>query len=111
MLVISTSTIQKLGLMHLVVGLESYKTTLQIIMQAMGRVENLLVKVGEIKCFTTFMVVDMHSYNVLMGLNFLVKIKGHNGCEKGFDSSHKWYMFGHTSFTSKHHQRDKSCGK
>jgi hypothetical protein len=74
MLVISTSTIQELGLMHLVVGLESYKTTLQIVMQPMGRVEFFLMKVGGMKCFTTYMVVDMHSYNILMGLNFLMKI-------------------------------------
>jgi hypothetical protein len=43
-------------------------------MQAMGMVENLLVKVGGIKCFTTYMVVNMHNYNILMGLSFLVKI-------------------------------------
>ncbi len=73
-LVISRSTIQELGLVHLVVGLESYKTILQIVMQATGRLENLLVKVGGIKCFTTYMVVDMHSYKILMGLSFLVKI-------------------------------------
>jgi len=69
-----TSTIQELGLMHLVVGLENYKTTLYIVMQAMGRVKILLAKVGGIKCFTTYMVVDMHSYNILMGSSFFVKI-------------------------------------
>jgi hypothetical protein len=43
-------------------------------MQVVGRVENLLAKVGGIKCFTTYMVVDMHSYNILMGSSFFVKI-------------------------------------
>jgi hypothetical protein len=40
----------------------------------MSRVENLRVKMGGTKCFMTFMVLDINGYNLLMGLDFLMKI-------------------------------------
>jgi hypothetical protein len=40
----------------------------------MNRVENLPVKVGGTKCFMMFMVLDSNEYNLLMGLDFLMKI-------------------------------------
>ncbi len=40
----------------------------------MNRVENLRVKVGGSKCFMTFMVLNSNGYNLLMGLDFLMKI-------------------------------------
>jgi hypothetical protein len=40
----------------------------------MNRVENLHVKVGGTKCFMMFMVLDIYGYNLLMGLDFLMKI-------------------------------------
>ncbi len=40
----------------------------------MNRVENLRVKVGGTKCFMTFMVLDTNGYNLLMGLDFFMKI-------------------------------------
>jgi hypothetical protein len=40
----------------------------------MSRVENLCVKVGEIKCFMMFMVLNTNGYNLLMGLDFVMKI-------------------------------------
>jgi len=49
----------------------------------MGRVENLLVKVGGIKCFMTFMIINIDEYNLLMGLDFLMKIRAVVDVEKG----------------------------
>jgi hypothetical protein len=43
-------------------------------------VENLLVKVGGIKCFMTFMIINIDEYNLLMGLDFLMKIGAVVGC-------------------------------
>ncbi len=50
----------------------------------MGRVENLLVKVGGIKCFMTFMIITIDEYNLLMGLNFFMKIKAVVDVERVF---------------------------
>jgi hypothetical protein len=49
----------------------------------MNRVENLLVRVGGTKCFMTFMVLDIDGYNLLMGLNFLLKIGAVMDVERG----------------------------
>ncbi len=49
----------------------------------MSRVENLCVKVSGIKCFMTFMVLDTNGYNLLMGLDFLMKIGDVVDVEKG----------------------------
>jgi len=60
--------------MHLVACSINYKTMLGIITYAMRIVENLGVKRGGIKCFMTFMVLDIDGYNLLMGLDRLMKI-------------------------------------
>jgi hypothetical protein len=49
----------------------------------MSRVENLLVRVGGTKCFMTFMVLNIDGYNLLMGLNFLLKIGAVMDVERG----------------------------
>jgi len=49
----------------------------------MSRVENLCVKVGGTKCFMTFMVLDINGYNMLMGLDFFMKIGDVVDVEKG----------------------------
>jgi hypothetical protein len=49
----------------------------------MGRVENLLVKIGGIKYFMTFMIININEYNLLMGLHFLMKIKVVMDVERG----------------------------
>jgi len=49
----------------------------------MSRVENLLVRVAGTKCFMTFMVLDIDGYNLLMGLNFLMKIGSVVDVERG----------------------------
>jgi hypothetical protein len=40
----------------------------------MGRIEGLHVPIGEISYKTVFMMVDINSYNILLGLDFLIKI-------------------------------------
>jgi hypothetical protein len=69
--------------MHLVVGHETYKTTSGIVMQALQRIIELLVKVGGIICQMIFLVVDTCNYDMLLGLNFLIKIATVIDVEKG----------------------------
>jgi len=40
----------------------------------MGWIDKVLVKVGDVQCNMTFMVVDTDSYDILLGLDFLIKI-------------------------------------
>jgi hypothetical protein len=63
-----------MGMMHLVSGSETYKTASDIVTQAMGRIDEVSIKTGGVQCLMTFMVVDTDSYNVLLGLDFLIKI-------------------------------------
>ncbi len=70
----SMSVVRELGMMHLVTGNESYKTTSGVITRALGRVDEIQVKIGGIQCAMTFMVVDTDGYDVLLGLDFLMKI-------------------------------------
>jgi hypothetical protein len=63
-----------MGMMHLVSGSETYKTASGIVTQAMGRIDEVSIKTGGVQCLMTFMVVDTDSYDVLLGLDFLIKI-------------------------------------
>jgi predicted aspartyl protease len=65
--------IKKLGMMHLVTGSETYKIVLGVVTQALGRIDEVLVKVGNIHYTTTYMVVDTNNYDILLGLDFLIK--------------------------------------
>jgi hypothetical protein len=69
--------------MHLVFGFETYKTALRAVTQAFGRIEEVLIKVGGVQCAMTFMVVDMDSYDVLFGLDLLIKIGAIIDVEQG----------------------------
>jgi hypothetical protein len=60
--------------MHLVTGLESYKIAFGIVTNALWRINEIVVKVGEILCLMTFMIVDIDSYDLQLGLDFLIKI-------------------------------------
>jgi predicted aspartyl protease len=83
MLVMAAAVVRELGMMHLVTGIETYKTTSGIITQALGRIDEILVKVGSVQCAMTFMVVDTDSYDVLLGLDFLMKIGAVVDVERG----------------------------
>jgi hypothetical protein len=69
--------------MHLVSGSETYKTALGALTQALGRIDEVPIKVRGVQCNMTFMVVDTDSYDVLLGLNLLIKIGAIVDVEQG----------------------------
>ncbi len=83
MSVMAVAVVRELGMMHLVIGTETYKTTSGVIYQALGRIDEIPVKVGGVQCAMTFMVVDTDSYDVLHGLDFLMKIGAVVDVERG----------------------------
>ncbi|CAK9196445.1 unnamed protein product [Sphagnum troendelagicum] len=83
MSVLAAAVVRELGMMHLVTGNESYKTASGVVTRALGQVEEVQVKIGEVKCSMTFMVVDTDGYNVLLGLDFLMKIGAVVDVERG----------------------------
>jgi len=74
MSVMAAAVVRELGLMHLVSGSETYKTASGVVTQALGRIDEVPVKVGGVLCTMTFMAVDTNSYDVLLGLDLLIKI-------------------------------------
>ncbi len=42
--------------------------------QAFGKISKLHVKVGNVECLMTFMIVDTNNYNLLLGLDLFIKI-------------------------------------
>jgi hypothetical protein len=83
MSVMAASVVRELGLMHLVSGSETYKTASGTVTQALGRIEEVPIKVGEVQCSMTFMVVDIDSYDILLGLDLLIKIGAIVDVEQG----------------------------
>jgi len=83
MFVMDAAVVRELGMMHLVVGSETYKTTLGVVTQALGRIDEVPIKVGSVQCAMTFMVVDTNNYDVLLGLDFLMKIGAVVDVERG----------------------------
>jgi hypothetical protein len=51
--------------------------------QALGRIEEVPIKVGGVQCSMTFMVVDTNSYDILLGLDLLIKIGAIVDVEQG----------------------------
>ncbi len=74
MSVMVAAVVIELGMMHLISGLETYKTASGVVTQALGRIDEVSVKARGVQCTMTFMVVDTDSYDVLLGLDFLIKI-------------------------------------
>jgi hypothetical protein len=74
MSVLAAVVVRELGMMHLMTGNESYKTASGVIIRALGQVDEIQVKIGGVQCAMTFMVVDTDGYDVLLGLDFLMKI-------------------------------------
>jgi len=75
--------IQELGIIHLVSRSKSYKTTSNVVIQALGKISELHVRVGDVQCLMNFMVVDINMYDILLGLDFLIKIGTVVDIEKG----------------------------
>jgi hypothetical protein len=83
MSIMLVTIVHELGIMHLVIGMESYKIALGIITQALGKINKIIEKVGEVQCLLTFVVVDIDSYNLLFKLDFLIKNGAIVDVEKG----------------------------
>ncbi|CAK9259425.1 unnamed protein product [Sphagnum jensenii] len=83
MSVMAATVVRELGLMHLVSGSETYKTASGVVTQALGQIDEVPVKVGGVQCTMTFMVVDIDSYDVLLGLDLLIKIGAIVDVERG----------------------------
>ncbi len=83
MSVMAAAVVRELGLMHMVSGSETYKTASGAVTQALGRIGEVPIKVGGVQCNMTFMVVDTDSYDVLLGLDLLIKISAIVDVEQG----------------------------
>jgi hypothetical protein len=83
MSVMAVFVVREMRMMHLVTGSETYKTAPGVVTQALGRIDEVSVGVGGVQCTMTFMVVDTDSYNVLLGLDFLMKIGAIVDVERG----------------------------
>jgi predicted aspartyl protease len=83
MSVMAAAVVRELGIMHLVAGSETYKTASRVVTHALGRIDEVPVKVGGVQCTMTFMVMDTDSYDVLLGLDFFIKIGAIVDVERG----------------------------
>jgi predicted aspartyl protease len=83
MSVMAAAVVRELGLMYLVSGSETYNTASGAVTQALGRISNVPIKVGGVNCKMTFMVVDTDSYDILLGLDLLIKIDAIVDVEQG----------------------------
>jgi hypothetical protein len=83
MSIMAVGIVQKLGIMHLISGTKSYKTTLSTITKDLGTITNLLGKVGNVQCNMVFFIVDTYIYDIMLGLDFLMKIGTILDVEKG----------------------------
>jgi len=72
--------VKELGIMHLVAG---HEIASKIITQALGRIAQLPMKVGGIVSQMVFLMVDIDNHNLLLGLDFLMKIGTIIDVEKG----------------------------
>ncbi len=83
MSILVVAVVRELGIMHLMTGNESYKTASGVVTRALGRVDEVQVKIGGVQCAMTFMVVDTDGYDMLLGLDFLMKIGAVVDVERG----------------------------
>ncbi len=83
MFIMAAVVVREMELMHLVIGSKSYKTASGVVTQAFGRINEVVVSVGGVNCTMTFMVVDTDSYDMPLGLDFLMKIGAVVDVERG----------------------------
>jgi len=60
--------------MHLVSDHETYKMTSRTVTTTLGRLDDIHVHVGNVVCSMVFLMVDTDTYDLLLGLNFFMKI-------------------------------------
>jgi len=83
MSIMATTVVRKFNIMHLVTGFKTYKIAFGIVTQAMGKIDEVLVKVACVQCTMTFKVVNIDNYDTLFGLDFLIKIGAIMDVERG----------------------------
>ncbi len=64
-------------------GHETYKITSEIVTIALERLDDIVVHVGNVVCNMMLLVVDTNTYDLLLGLDFLMKIRAMVDVEKG----------------------------
>jgi hypothetical protein len=72
---ITINMIKELGIMHLEVLLKSYKITSNAMIQVMNKIDKLPIYLGEVVHKMEFTMVDIDGINVLLALDFLIKIR------------------------------------
>jgi hypothetical protein len=94
MSIMAISVIRELGIIHLVSRYETYKTTLGMITHALGRIIDIPITMGKVVYQMVFLVVNHNSYDLLLGLDFLMRIGAMVDVEKGVihvrNGSKKW---------------------
>ncbi len=55
----------------------------RLVMQALGQITNFPMRVGDVQCLMTFMTINTNNYDLLLGLDFLIKIGVVVDVEKG----------------------------
>jgi hypothetical protein len=94
MSIMAISVIRELGIIHLVSRYETYKTTLGMITHALGRIIDIPITMGKVVYQMVFLVVNHNSYDLFLGLDFLMRIGAMVDVEKGVihvrNGSKKW---------------------
>jgi hypothetical protein len=62
---------------------QSYKTTSGVVTEAFCKLSELPIRIGDVQCFMTFMIMDINNYDLLVGLNFFINISVVVDVEKG----------------------------
>jgi predicted aspartyl protease len=70
MSIMAVARVRELGIMHLVIESETYKIAFGVVAQALGRIDEVPIKVGRVQCTMTFIVVDTDSYDAFFGCEF-----------------------------------------
>ncbi len=83
MSIMSATIVKELIIMHLVSGLKCYKIASSVVTQAFGIISELHGQVGDVHCMMNFMVVGIDNYDILLELNFHIKMGGIVDVEKG----------------------------
>ncbi len=100
MLVMATNVVRELGIMHLVLGHETYKITSGTIIQTLGRITNVLVTVGKV-VYQMIFLKNKHwqlPLTIRVGLSYENK-NGHR-CWEGSYTSSQWTRYSSGSSTS-----------
>jgi hypothetical protein len=83
MSIMATSVVKEFKIMHIISRHETYKTTSNMITQALGKIIDIHVMMGKVICQLIFLIFDTNNYGLLLGLVFLMKTKGMVDVEKG----------------------------